>query len=126
MQPGSSPGVVTCSIGLRFPTKDLDQAVQLLVSAVGRTEAALGCKGCTVARDAAEDGLVHYHETWETKAAFQRHLRSEEFKRVLMAMDMCSEEPQVTVGNLTGRNGIAYLEKLRGEDRIPPKESELP
>lgn len=113
MQSDSSFGNVTCSISMRFPPKDLDEAVALLMSAVGRTEATLGCNVCNVSRDAAEVGLVHYNAMWTTRAAFQRHLRSEEFKRVLVAMDMCSEEPQVTIGDLAGRRGIAYLRLLR-------------
>jgi hypothetical protein len=28
-------------------------------------------------------------------------------------MDMCCEEPQVVIGNLSGRSGIAYLQELR-------------
>lgn len=116
---------VTCSIDMRFLRSELAQGVQLLVSAVEPTEATPGCKKCSVARDAADDGVVHYNEAWDSDAAFQRHLHSEAFHRVLLAMDMCSEEPKVTVGDLRGRSGIAYLEELRGADPVHPMNREL-
>ena len=49
------------------------------------------------------------------RPAFRKHLRSEEFRRVLMAMDMCCEEPKVLVGNLSGGSGMDYLRELRGQ-----------
>jgi len=105
--------LVTCSIDMRFLPGKMDEVVQMLVSAVGRTEANAGCKECVVARDAAETGRVRYSEVWNSETAFQRHLRSSEFQHVLMAMDLCCEEPQVMIGDLSGRRGIAYLQELR-------------
>jgi quinol monooxygenase YgiN len=105
--------LVTCSIGLRFPKRGADSGVQLLLSTVGQTQAKTGCVSCAVARDAMEPECVRYTEEWSSDPAFRRHLRSEEFRRVLAAMDMCCEEPQVVIGNLSGRSGIAYLQELR-------------
>ena len=45
--------------------------------------------------------------------AFQRHVRSEESRRVLGDTDSCREEPQAVVGSLSGRKGMAYLQELR-------------
>jgi quinol monooxygenase YgiN len=101
---------------MRFSPADANSAVQLLLSAVGRTEAELGCQACTVARDAADENRVRYSETWDSEAAFQRHVQSEEFRRVLVAMDMCCEEPQVVVGNLSGQRGMTHLQELRTKD----------
>lgn len=105
-------GFVTCAISMHFAPADVSQAVQLLVSAVGRTEATPGCTECSVARDATDDGLVHYRESWESEAGLQQHLKTDVFRRVLTAMDMCNETPKVTVGNVSGRRGIACLQEL--------------
>lgn len=100
---------------MRFAHKDIDQALHLLVSAIGRTEAKPGCLECMATRDAAAEDRVRYSEEWTSKSAFQRHLRSEEFRRVLVAMDMCTEEPKVVVGSLSGRSGMAHLRAMREE-----------
>ena len=67
--------------------------------------------------DAADAGLVHYLEEWESAEALsRRHVRSEEFRRVLIAMDLCCEEPRIVTGNLSGHIGMEYLRKLREEE----------
>ncbi len=114
MQNDQRQRFVTLLLDLRFLPESADQGVELLVSNVGRTEAEPGWLECLVECDPTEKGHLRYSETWETEAAFQRHLRSVEFRRVLVAMEMCREEPQVTIGDLSGRKGMAYLEKLYG------------
>jgi quinol monooxygenase YgiN len=104
---------VTCAVALRFSPDVRDRAVHLLLSAVGRTQAKPGCQSCTVARELSEENGVRYTEEWDSQMALERHLASEEFRCVLVAMDMCREEPQVVVGNFSGHNGMEYLRELR-------------
>ena len=109
--------LATCSIDMRFASKDVDHAVQLLLSVKGNIQAKRGCRACGVGVEADDAGLVHYREEWESVEAFHQHVRSEEFLRVLIAMDLCCEEPRIVVGNLSGHIGMAYLRELR-EDRV--------
>jgi quinol monooxygenase YgiN len=111
--------LVTCSIDMRFAPKDVDHAVQLLLSVSGSIQAKRGCHVCKVWIDAADAGLIHYSEEWESREAFHQNVRSEEFRRVLIAVDMGCEEPQIVVGNLSGQSGMAYLLNLR-ETGIEP------
>lgn len=105
--------LVTCAVDLHFLPGDLDSALQILLSVVGVTEASRGCRDCMVVQDATDASRVHYSEVWDSRDAFCEHVKSEEFRRVLLAMDMCCEEPEVFVGNLTGQKGIAHLRALR-------------
>ena len=105
---------MTCSVNMHFLRADLDSALRLLHSVVGVTEAAFGCRACTVIQDATDETQVHYSEVWDSRDAFHDHVKSEEFRRVLLAMDMCCEEPEVYVANLSGRKGLAHLRALRG------------
>ncbi len=113
MDTDRSLDLVTCTINMRFAPEALEDAVRLLTSAVGRTGAKSGCRECVVTRDAAEEGRVRYCEAWDLRETFQRHLRSEEFGTVLVAMDLCLQEPEVMIGDLSGRRGISYLRELR-------------
>ena len=79
-----------------------------------------------VSRDASDPCRIRYSETWTSGPPFRIHVRSEEFRPVLVALDMCSEEPVVTIGELAGRTGIEYLRELREgpTDRRPTKSRE--
>jgi len=43
-------------------------------------------------------------------------IKDEEFRRVLIALDMSSEEPRIVVGNLSEHGGLEYLRELREPD----------
>jgi quinol monooxygenase YgiN len=123
MKTNAQEKLVTCFIDMVFDDKWAYEAVQLLVAAVGCTEAKPGCRECRVVQDAVEPRRVRYSEQWGTEADFKKHLNSNEFKHVLLAMDLCCEEPRVIVGNLTGRKGIDVLRELRdanGADGAEP------
>ena len=104
--------ILNCTIEMRFAPEDVDRAFQLLRSVTGPTRAKRGCRACSVEMATVGAGLIHYHEDWDDEA-FPRHVRSEEFRRVLIAMDLCCEEPHVVIGDLIGHDGLAYLCTLR-------------
>jgi quinol monooxygenase YgiN len=79
----------TCLLSMRFSPGDVERAIKMLLSSVGATEAKRGCLTCSVARDTTDEDLVRYSEMWDSEPEFQRHVQSEEFRRVLLAMDMC-------------------------------------
>jgi quinol monooxygenase YgiN len=108
--------LTTCAIDMRFASKDVDHAVLLLLSVKENIQAKRGCRACRVAMDAADAGLVHYLEEWESAEFFHKHVRSEEFRRVLIAVDLCCEEPRIVTGDLSGHIGMGYLHKLREEE----------
>ena len=105
--------LATCSIDMRFASKDIDQAVRVLLSVRWNIQGKRGCRDCRVGMDADDAGMVHYVEEWDSAEAFHQHLQSEEFRRVLIALDLCCEEPRIVVGNLSGQIGMAYLRDLR-------------
>jgi quinol monooxygenase YgiN len=107
--------LATCMIDMRFGSKDVDHAVRLLLSVQGDILRKHGCRACNVGLEATDAALVHYREEWESEEAFQQHVQSEEFRRVLIAMDLCCEEPRVMVADLSGQIGMEYLRKLREE-----------
>jgi len=110
----------TCSIIMHFSPEGLTGAVQLLRSVVGQIEVKPGCRCCWVGRNVGEDSWIDYREEWDSEKAFSRHIRSEEFQRVLAAMDLCDQEPQVMIGTLRANRGIGFLSTLRGRSRLNP------
>ena len=119
MESGDRLSLAVCSIEMRFDPKDVDHAIRLLLSVRGSIQAKRGCRVCEVGMEASDPGLIHYREEWETEDVFHQHVQSEEFQRVLIALDLCCEEPRIVVGNMSGRTGMADLLKLRENVAIP-------
>lgn len=112
--------LTTCFIDMRFSPGEAEHATRLLLSIKGSIQAKHGCHACEVGIAAADASLIHYHEEWESGEAFHQHIQSEEFQRVLIAMDLCIEEPRILVGNLSGHCGMASLRKLLEEEIAIP------
>ena len=119
MDSGERLSLAICSIEMRFDPRDVDHAIRLLLSVRGSIQAKRGCRVCEVGMGASDPGLVQCREEWETEEVFHRHVRSEEFRRVLIALDLCCEEPRIAVGNMSDRTGMADLLKLRENVAIP-------
>jgi quinol monooxygenase YgiN len=106
--------LTSVSIVMAFEPAKLEDAVELLVGATQQIRIKHGCVSCRVERDAVDERLVHYSEEWESAEAFRRHVRSQEFWPVLIAMELAAREPMVTLGDLAVRHGIGLLSELRG------------
>ncbi len=107
---------VTCTVDMRVLPPAAERVAQVILPVVGIVRAKTGCVSCALTRDVEDGCRLRYSETWSGEAAFQRHTQSAEFRRVLLAMDMCSEEPEVTIGNLSGHSGMDYLRDLCASD----------
>lgn len=110
--------LISLSIAMRFDAEHLSEAVRVLVAAIGPTKVKAGCRSCRAERDLNEDGLVHYLEEWDRSDEFRRHVLSREFRRVLMAMDMCCQKPEVTLGDLVARRGMHVLRAIFRSGRM--------
>ena len=104
---------VTCSFDMRFAPENMERATHLLLSVMERIRVKRGCRTCTVSNDAIERDVVLYREDWDSEEFFQQHVRSDDFRRVLFAIDLCCEEPKIMVANLSGHIGMEYLRGLR-------------
>lgn len=98
-----------------FSGEQIERAITVLVAAAGPTRAKRGCLSCCIDRD-LEAGTVRYSEEWDSEDAFQKHLRSEDFRKVLVAMDLCCEEPRISLGETTMTGGVDVLRGLLHEN----------
>ncbi|MGB7971933.1 MAG: antibiotic biosynthesis monooxygenase [Candidatus Deferrimicrobiaceae bacterium] len=112
--------LATCFIDMRFSPGEAEHAVRLLLSVKGSIQAKHGCHACMIGLEAADASLIHYHEEWESGEDFYQHIHSDEFQRVLIAMDLCIEEPRIVFGNFSGHCGMASLRKLREREIAIP------
>jgi len=56
---------------------------------------------------------VFYLEQWRTKESLYRHIESDLYRRVLMAMELASESPQISFPELTNVKGMELIVALR-------------
>jgi quinol monooxygenase YgiN len=105
--------VVQATVKMVMPADRIDEAVQILHSIAERTRVEAGCFDCCVHRDTGDECVLVFEQTWNTEDAMLRHLASEEYRNVLLVMDMCSEQPMVRFDTITGSTGLETVEAAR-------------
>jgi len=87
--------------------------VDILRSVIGPTRLKSGCMDCTVYTDQGEAQTILYIEQWQSREALDRHIQSELYFRVLSAMELANEAPEIYFHEVSDTRGLEYVESLR-------------
>ena len=90
-----------------------DKILEMLVSVQRHAKLIHGCAGCTVCEERGNGNAVLYLESWGSREALQRHVRSGLYIRVLHAMDLASEPPEISFYEISGQKGLELIRELR-------------
>ncbi len=81
----------------------------------GPTQAQPCCRSCRVYEEDGLDASVLYMERWDSQPDFERHVRSELYRRILAALEFSRKPPEVTFDFLSTSRGMDLIEELRVE-----------
>ena len=90
-----------------------DKILEMLVSVARQAKLIHGCTGGTVCEERGNGSAILYLENWGSREAMQRHVRSGLYIRVLHAMDLASEPPEISFYEICGEKGLELIQKLR-------------
>ena len=87
--------------------------VDILRSVIGPTRIKSGCMDCAVYTNQGEGQTILYLEQWQSREPLDRHIRSELYFRVLSAMELANEPPEIYFHEVSETRGLEYVESLR-------------
>jgi quinol monooxygenase YgiN len=99
--------------GMDFSVRKIDEALQILHSIIERTASEAGCISCSVYRDIGNENVIVFEEKWKSDEYLQRHLRSDEYKKVLLVMEMAITPPEIRFDTITDSSGVEIIEAAR-------------
>lgn len=50
---------------------------------------------------------------WTSQEALERHIRSDDFMKILQIMELSSQVPEICFDNVAKRSGFDFVERLR-------------
>ena len=109
--------MVVFTLRLQAPPDKRHEIVQTLRSVLGPTQAERGCAGCHVDQDVDDPNVLTFVETWQQQADLDRHLASEEYRKLLAVMDMASAPPSVQLMAVLDDNGLDRIAAARAGNR---------
>ena len=121
--PETSRGV-TFSLRLVAPDDGRDEVVKTFRSVLGPIRGSAGCLRCSLLEDVQQSNQLQLSVDWKRQEDFERHVKSDVFRRVLQATELAAELPELQIRTVTGVRGMGLLREILGceEDRPPPCE----
>jgi quinol monooxygenase YgiN len=107
------PNVVFSIIKLFPPAKKHSQVVEIMRSVQDLTRPQPGCSGCWLSDDDSLDNHICYAEQWDSEEAMHAHIRSGVYRRVLAAMEISKQPPEVRFCYVKEEKGLELIEELR-------------
>ncbi|MGE5238108.1 MAG: putative quinol monooxygenase [Chloroflexota bacterium] len=87
--------------------------IEILRSVEGQTRAKPGCLSCAMYETPDQKRTILYVEHWESGEQLTKHIRSGLYLRVLAAMELASEPPEISFHEVTETKGFELIEHLR-------------
>jgi quinol monooxygenase YgiN len=83
--------------------------VQALRSVLGPARVEPGCLSCHLYEDVEVPGSFTLVEDWVSQADFERHLRSEAYRQLLLLMELSPEAPLIQFHSVSGTDGLDVI-----------------
>ncbi len=109
------PVTIHATVTVLAPPNRREQVVQGLRSLAGRTRLKPGCVGCDLLESVESAGTFAYVEVWAKWLDFERHLRSEEYRRLLIVIELAAEPPDIQYRLISTVMGLEAVHAIRGE-----------
>ncbi len=107
--------MIQAMIKIRLPASRIKEAMAILRPLVESTKTVPGCIDCELHRDALEDTVLVFQDRWSDEEGLQRHLRSDEYRDLLLVMEMAREVPEVRFDVISQTSGLEAIEKARAD-----------
>jgi quinol monooxygenase YgiN len=106
--------MVLATLRMAIPLQKRGEALKILKSMVARNQARPDdCAFCRICEDVLEDNILQFEEMWRSEEEFERHLRSDDYRKVLLVLEMALKQPEIRFDTISSSTGIDTIEKAR-------------
>ena len=110
--------MVLVTLRMAIPLQKRAEALKILKSMAARNQARPeDCVFCRICEDALEDNILQFEEMWKSEEELERHLRSDEYHKVLLVLEMALKQPEIRFDTISSSAGIETIEKARSHAR---------
>lgn len=88
-------------------------ALELINSIIERIRVSPGCISYGVYQDLLGENSLMILEQWQSKAALDRFICSDEYRSILAMIELANQSPEISFYALSKIGGMEIIEKLR-------------
>jgi quinol monooxygenase YgiN len=105
--------MIHTTIRMTIPSPKSGEALKILRSLAELCRYDSGCLSCHIYGDLQEKNILALEEVWKSEEDLTRHLRSEEYHNLLLAMEMAIKQPEIRFDTISSSTGIETIERAR-------------
>lgn len=109
--------MILAILRMAIPLQQRGEALRILKSMVARNQAQPDCVFCRICEDALEENILQFEEMWRSEEEFERHLRSDDYHKLLLVLEMALKPPEIRFDTISNSTGIETIEKARSHAR---------
>jgi len=105
--------MILATIRMTLPLQERARVLKTLKSMVKEARIQLGCISSRIYHDDEEDVFM-FEDVWRNQDDLDRYLRSEDYLRMLLVMEMAEGPPEIKFQTISNQAGLEVVEKARG------------
>jgi quinol monooxygenase YgiN len=109
--------MILASIRMAIPVQKRGEALKILRSVAELCRDDPGCLSCYIYRDLQDNKVLVLEEVWRAKEDLDLHIRSDEYRNLLLVLEMAPKQPEIRFDVISSSTGIETIEKARGQAR---------
>jgi len=103
------------TVHLKVPPEKRLDALKTIHSVIGQTAVQPGCLGCELFNSTQNDDNLLLQEKWQSREDLNRHVKTPEFRKIMVTMDLACEPPDISFIECGLPEGMDLVEKILGD-----------
>ncbi len=109
--------MIQATIRMTIPSQKSGEALKILRSTAEWSRVKPGCLSSRIYEDVQEDNVLMFEEIWRSEEDLECHLRSDEYRNLLLVLEMALKQPEIRFDTILSSTGFETIEKARGYAR---------
>jgi len=105
--------MIKATIRMTIPPQKGGEVLKILRSVLELCRYVPGCLSCHIYGDLLEKNVIMLEEVWRTEEDLDLHIRSEEYRNLLLVMEMALKQPEIRFDTISSSTGIETIQKAR-------------
>ncbi len=105
--------MIHSSIRMVIPHNKWVESQRILLSVAERTRVEPGCINCSLYQCIEDNHVMMIEELWQSNEDLERHLRSGDYLKVLLVVEMALEKPEIRFDSISCSTGVETIERAR-------------
>ena len=105
--------MILATIRMTFSAKGFGEALTVLRSMAEQSKFQPGCHSCRIYRSGETDNVLMFQQLWTDEESMQAYLRSDDFRHLLLLLEMGIKPPEIRFDTISSSTGIETIEKAR-------------